>query len=173
MRAREWLAWILLLPASGEEGIGVDQATLIEQLRIERPAEAPRRSAGWWAAGVAVLVVALVAATYVWYPRAVPIQVAVAEPVTEGAAVPSSILDASGYVVARRQATVSAKITGKVVMVGIEEGQRVERDQVIARLDDTNAACGSRAGARRGRSEHGQLSGGRGCVRQRHSYLPT
>ena len=33
----------------------------------------------------------------------------------------------------------SAKITGKVVMVGIEEGQRVERDEIIARLDDTNA----------------------------------
>ena len=66
--------------------------------------------------------------------------VAVAEPATETAAVAqSSILDASGYVVARRQATVSAKITGKVVTVGIEEGQRVERDEVIARLDDTNA----------------------------------
>jgi multidrug efflux pump subunit AcrA (membrane-fusion protein) len=70
----------------------------------------------------------------------VPIRVAVAEPISAEAVVaPSSILDASGYVVARRQATVSAKITGKVVMVGIEEGQRVERDEIIARLDDTNA----------------------------------
>ena len=49
------------------------------------------------------------------------------------------MLDASGYVVARRQATVSSKITGKVVEVSIEEGQRVEKDQVIARLDDSNA----------------------------------
>jgi RND family efflux transporter MFP subunit len=51
----------------------------------------------------------------------------------------ASILDASGYVVARRQATVSAKITGKVVAVLIEEGQRVEAGEVIARLDDANA----------------------------------
>ena len=50
----------------------------------------------------------------------------------------ASILDASGYVVARRQATVSAKITGKVAAVLIEEGQRVEAGEVIARLDDAN-----------------------------------
>jgi len=51
----------------------------------------------------------------------------------------ASILDASGYVVARRQATVSAKITGKVVAVLIEEGRRVEAGEIIARLDDANA----------------------------------
>ena len=53
------------------------------------------------------------------------------------AAAASSVLDASGYVVARRQATVSSKVTGKVVEVLIEEGMRVEQDQVVARLDDT------------------------------------
>jgi len=55
------------------------------------------------------------------------------------AAPAASILDASGYVVARRQATVSAKITGKVVEVLIEEGRRVEAGEIIARLDDANA----------------------------------
>ena len=49
----------------------------------------------------------------------------------------SSVLDASGYVVARRQATVSSKVTGKVVEVLIEEGMRVEKDQIVARLDDS------------------------------------
>ena len=64
------------------------------------------------------------------------------------------MLDASGYVVARRQATVSAKITGKVAEVLIEEGQRVERDQVIARLDDANArAALNQARAQRGQAE--------------------
>ncbi|MDE0756204.1 MAG: efflux RND transporter periplasmic adaptor subunit, partial [Woeseiaceae bacterium] len=47
----------------------------------------------------------------------------------------SSVLDASGYVVARRQATVSSKIAGKILDVLIEEGMRVEKDQVVARLD--------------------------------------
>ena len=50
-----------------------------------------------------------------------------------------SVLDASGYVTARRQATVSAKITGKVTEVLIEEGQRVREGAVLARLDDTEA----------------------------------
>lgn len=120
----------------------MDQAALIEQLKIERPAESPPRRFAWWWVATPVLVVAATAALYVFLPRAVPIQVAVAEPVAGAAVGPSSILDASGYVVARRQATVSAKITGKVVAVSIEEGQRVERDEIIARLDDTNAKAG-------------------------------
>jgi RND family efflux transporter MFP subunit len=120
----------------------MDQASLIEQLKIERPAEQPPRRAGrWWIAAFAV-VVTVGGALYAFLPRAVPIQVAVAEPVADAVVGPSSILDASGYVVARRQATVSAKITGKVVAVGIEEGQRVDRDEIIARLDDTNARAG-------------------------------
>ena len=48
----------------------------------------------------------------------------------------SSVLDASGYVVARRQATVSSKLTGKVEEVLVEEGMRVEKGQIVARLDD-------------------------------------
>jgi RND family efflux transporter MFP subunit len=51
----------------------------------------------------------------------------------------SSVLDASGYVVARRMATVSAKITGKVREVMIEEGMRVEQGQVMATLDPIDA----------------------------------
>ena len=125
----------------GGRDVVADQASLLEQLRIERaPEQAPRR-AGWrFSASIAVAAVVVSGALYAWFPRAIPIQVAVAEPVSGAAAAgPSSILDASGYVVARRQATVSAKITGKVVEVAIEEGQRVERDEIIARLDDTNA----------------------------------
>ena len=50
-----------------------------------------------------------------------------------------SVLDATGYVVARRMATVSAKITGKVRDVRIEEGQRVEAGQIMATLDPIDA----------------------------------
>ena len=51
----------------------------------------------------------------------------------------ASVLDATGYVVARRMATVSAKITGKVREVLIEEGQHVEAGQVMATLDPIDA----------------------------------
>ncbi|WP_291858043.1 efflux RND transporter periplasmic adaptor subunit [Bradyrhizobium sp.] len=48
-------------------------------------------------------------------------------------------LTASGYVVARRKATVAAEITGKVVEVLIEEGMTVADGQVVARLDSVLA----------------------------------
>jgi RND family efflux transporter MFP subunit len=49
----------------------------------------------------------------------------------------AAVLNASGYVVARRQATVSSKVTGKVAEVLIEEGMAVKEGQLLARLDDT------------------------------------
>jgi HlyD family secretion protein len=49
-----------------------------------------------------------------------------------------TILNASGYVTARREATVSSKVTGKVTEVLVEEGMHVKEGQVLARLDDTN-----------------------------------
>jgi len=59
--------------------------------------------------------------------------------VKAGASAPGSILNASGYVVARRRATVSSKVTGKVMDVLIEEGHPVRAGQVLAHLDDSQA----------------------------------
>jgi multidrug efflux pump subunit AcrA (membrane-fusion protein) len=59
--------------------------------------------------------------------------------VTErGAGQQAAVLNASGYVTARRRATVSSKITGKVIMVNVEEGMAVREGQILARLDDSN-----------------------------------
>jgi RND family efflux transporter MFP subunit len=133
-----------------------DKSALLDQLRIERSAVAePQASRGWWiAAVVAALALAGGGAWFV-IPRGVPISVATAEPAPSDVVIgPGSILDASGYVVARRQATVSSKITGKVTQVAIEEGQRVERDEIIARIDDTNArAAVAQARAQKAQSE--------------------
>jgi RND family efflux transporter MFP subunit len=117
-----------------------DKTSLIEQLRIDRPAEDERAAWPKWVA-IAVTVLAI-AGTAIWLllPRGIPVRAATVEVApAEAAAGPGTILDASGYVVARRQATVSSKITGKVVQVFIEEGRRVARDEIIARLDDTNS----------------------------------
>ena len=53
----------------------------------------------------------------------------------------ASILDASGYVVPRTRATVSSKITGKVMEVFIEEGMYVKKGQILAQLDDSSAVA--------------------------------
>ncbi|MDE2345303.1 MAG: efflux RND transporter periplasmic adaptor subunit, partial [Gammaproteobacteria bacterium] len=50
-----------------------------------------------------------------------------------------SILNASGYVVAQQQATVSSQITGMIDAVYVDEGMYVKKDQVLARLDDSAA----------------------------------
>jgi len=50
-----------------------------------------------------------------------------------------SVLDASGHIVARRIATVSSRVTGKLTQLHIEEGQRVQHAQILAELDDKQA----------------------------------
>src|SRR5690606_6198209 len=57
----------------------------------------------------------------------------------DGSSTSTTVLNASGYVVAKRQATVSAKVTGKIAEVLIEEGMEVTADQLLARLDDLTA----------------------------------
>jgi HlyD family secretion protein len=71
-------------------------------------------------------------------PRATPVKTALAVETASGSG-PAAVLNASGYVTARRQATVSSKITGKVSEIFVEEGMKVEEGQVLARLDDRQA----------------------------------
>jgi RND family efflux transporter MFP subunit len=117
----------------------METSDLLKQLRLDRDARVPRSRGRWLVLVTAVL---LAVAGAVWFGLAqsatptVRIAVARAADATPGG---GSVLDASGYVTARRQATVSAKITGKVVEVLIEEGMRVEEGAVLARLDDTEA----------------------------------
>ena len=82
--------------------------------------------AGWWWAG---------------RPSAIEVTTATAEhPRSEADA--AAVLNASGYVTARRRATVSSKVTGRVVEVHVEEGMAVRQGQVLARLDGTTAVRG-------------------------------
>jgi RND family efflux transporter MFP subunit len=118
-----------------------DKSSLLNQLRIDRGTEPEEAGPRWrlWAAGAAVVVLAVVAWFVFSGPSGVPVHAAVATAVTTGNAGGGSLLDASGYIVARRQATVSSKITGKVQTVMIEEGQQVKEGEVLAQLDDSNA----------------------------------
>jgi len=117
----------------------MDTSDLLKELRLDRDARAPRRRGRI----VVVAVAALAAlAAVLWFALAQSAPPTVRTAVARAAAPAGgseSVLDASGYVTARRQATVSSKITGKVVEVLIEEGMRVEEGAVLARLDDTEA----------------------------------
>jgi RND family efflux transporter MFP subunit len=87
-----------------------------------------------------VLVVVLVAAAsgaWMWLGREQPLSVEVVAATERAAGTQASVLNASGYVTARRRATVSSKVTGKVIEVNVDEGMAVREGQVLARLDDS------------------------------------
>jgi RND family efflux transporter MFP subunit len=121
-----------------------DKSGLLDSLRIERaPLRKDRRSRPYL---ILVLVLAILfaggAGAYIFWPDSrIPVHVVTAE---AGGGTGGVGLDASGYVVARRKATLSAKILGKLVELNFEEGQRVGKGDVVARLDDSNYAAALR-----------------------------
>lgn len=113
----------------------------LDSLRIQRSSEPANAGPGnvykWLIA--AILLVAAAVGAYALL-RDDPIEVETATAVaasSSGGGGGAAVLNASGYVVARRQATVSSKVTGKVAEVLIEEGMAVKEVQLLARLDDT------------------------------------
>jgi len=109
----------------------------LDALRIEREPE--RTGVARWIVwtGLLILLAALGLAGWRWAMRERPVEVQVATVSVRAAGTQAAVLNASGYVTARRRATVSSKITGKVVEVDVEEGKNVVQGQVLARLDDS------------------------------------
>ncbi len=120
---------------------GPEKAALLSQLRIDRELRdetATHARWPWVLGGVLVILLAIGTGWLLKSGNAAPVvHTAMAQPMVSGG--PSaSVLDATGYVTARRQATVSAQITGTLTQVLIEEGDHVKAGQVLARLDDTS-----------------------------------
>lgn len=70
-----------------------------------------------------------------------PVEVQLTTATLTSPAQASAVLTASGYVVARRKAAVASKGTGTLVFLGVEEGDKVKKGQVIARLDDSDVTA--------------------------------
>jgi RND family efflux transporter MFP subunit len=110
----------------------------LASLRLD--AEPARSRKGIWIT-LAVLVVLAAAGALAWRSRAafaateVDTTRAVIEQVGAGQSVGTAILTASGYVVARRKAVVSAKIQGRLAQLRVEEGSYVRENEVLARLE--------------------------------------
>jgi RND family efflux transporter MFP subunit len=114
-----------------------DPSQQIGQLRIDRSGVDATRSRRLWLVLLFAFAVVAGGAWLLFGPGngAVAVETESARKPPSAAAA-GSVLDASGYVVARREATVSSKLTGKVREILVEEGMHVEADQVVARLDD-------------------------------------
>lgn len=116
----------------------------IEELRIDRTASAPAETRRRLWVSLAVVILLLGSSGWLLFrPRVVSVLVVAAQPASQ-AGEARTVLNASGYVVARREATVSSKVTGKVVEVLIQEGMKVEAGQVLARIDDANVRASLR-----------------------------
>jgi len=137
-------------------------ADLLKELRIDRKSASPPPSRrGLWIA-LAIVVGLLLVATAAWafFARDKGAEVSTATAVAIGNnGASASVLDATGYVVARRIATVSSKITGRVREVLIEEGQKVEAGQVMATLDPIDANADRTLAAAQVAAAQSQTSG--------------
>lgn len=132
----------------------------LASLKIEQSA---RGSSGSRAVWITLVVVVVAAGAGVWFwtqrVQAAPVKTATVTAHSGGTASGTAVLNASGYVTARRRATVSSKVTGKVLEVYVEEGKSVRRGQVLARLDDSqvqsalNVAEAQLAASRRAAAE--------------------
>ena len=109
----------------------------LSALRIER--EPLHTGGGRWVKWVVLLLFLAAAGGGAWYwlNRERPLEVEVAAVSERAAGTQASVLTGKGYVTARRRATVSSKVTGKVIEVNVEEGMAVREGQVLARLDDS------------------------------------
>lgn len=140
----------------------MDNADLLKELRIERHqredhGHGPGR---WpWIVGAAVVLLVLLggAGWMLLGHRAVPVQTATAVAPSAGGEA-GAVLQATGYVTARRQATVSAQITGTLTAVLIEEGDHVKLGQVLARLDDSGYRANLAAAKAQADAAHAQVA---------------
>ena len=120
-----------------------DNEADLSQLRIDRDRPPPgvsralRRNALLAVAALVVVVIFVMVARGGGAPS---VEVALAE-LRGGGATASTGITANGYVVARTQASVSSKITGRLEYLGVEEGSVVEKGQVIARLESADYAA--------------------------------
>jgi len=121
----------------------LNKSDLLNELRIGKEHRDDHTGGGarWPRIAAALAVVLVVAGVVGWYfvsnsAKAFEVEAATATAPTAGG-VDTSVLQATGYVTARRSATVSAQITGTLIDVLIEEGDRVEKGQVLARLEST------------------------------------
>jgi HlyD family secretion protein len=143
-----------------------NKSDLLKSLRIERGSgegQAPARKASWIAPAIVAVVALGIGLAGGWMlKRPKPAPAAAPAPAASstatGKSAPAGGLIASGYVVARRQATVAAEVTGRLVEVRVEEGQPVQAGEVLAVLEPTLAQAELRTSRARVASAEADLA---------------
>jgi HlyD family secretion protein len=122
-----------------------ERTQLLHSLAIDRTAAVRPRRRLLLAILASAVILAAGGAAIVWQLSTSAVPVAAAPPPgpppapPPTTASPSRALVASGYVVARRKATIASEITGKVVELRVDEGNVVEAGQILAQLDSSIA----------------------------------
>ena len=115
----------------------------LDALRIDR-SQSPlqTRRGGWWWILLLLLVLAGVGGWWLARAKGIAVKTATVQVRSSGGVGGRTLLNASGYVTTRLEATVSSKITGKVAEILVEEGMTVEKGQILAKLDASNVQAG-------------------------------
>jgi RND family efflux transporter MFP subunit len=118
----------------------------LDALRIDRSQATPKTGrGGWrWLLLLLLLIGGGVGGWQLTRARGIAVTTATARQPSGGGGSGRTLLNASGYVTTRMEATVSSKVTGKVAEILVEEGMQVAKDQILAKLDASNAQAGLR-----------------------------
>ena len=106
--------------------------------RSEKPAEGNRKKYVLISVIAGIILLAVVIYSFAGSILNPPLEVKTITAVMQSPAQTSASLIASGYVVAQREAAVASKGTGRLVYLGVVEGDNVKKDQVIARIEDAD-----------------------------------
>ena len=144
----------------------------LDRLKIDRSAAPAGAPLGPRIAYI-VAVIAVIGAISWWFQRPKPaaVRTAAAREVSSAGGT-RTLLNASGYVTARRLATVSSKVTGRVLNVLIEEGMKVEEGQILAHLDATNTEASLKLAEAQLDSARRGLGEDRKSTRLNSSHIP-
>ena len=109
----------------------------LNKLRIDRSQRGytQRSGRGKWIAAVVVLALLGAAAGYAYLRGPDTVVVSTVKPRLQSST-ESPVLVATGYVIAHHKIQVGSKIAGRVSWIGVDKGDKVQKDQVVVRLED-------------------------------------
>ncbi len=112
----------------------------LSDLKIDKHEREDAGSGRSGRASLIIIAIIIIAAIGIWFSftgRSTAVETITVRSVSESRS--STVLNASGYVTPRRRATIASKITGRITELFVDEGMAVALDQVLARLDDSEA----------------------------------